>query len=242
MLTLVLLVGGFIEYRQRGRVLSRQSAREALLLRQIQALRELTQDGDRGTLLDFKGILIVVDETLVQDMLRTVSPLDAEIGGGFHVTVESVKAEFKGGVALVSMTGTATAQGAQVGAMVTVFGSIDAVAIDPASGLLRCNLGILAVEAENADTLGGNDPVGRLSEALTEGGLAALLGPLEIPVRLDNALTIPAVDSKRLDITAETLPLMVAARRIKVFGGKLWIFVDAGLSQPPAPAKAKDVD
>lgn len=239
LLFFALVVVGFVHYRRQGNAASRLSAREALLSRQNSALLELTNDAERGTLLDFKGILVVVDQALVQEMLRAATPMDAEIGGGFHVRVDAVDATFGDGVALVQMTGAATVGDEPVGAQVTVFGSIDAVTIDAASGLLRCNVSILAVEAENAEALGRNDPVGRLTEALTEGGLSVLLGPLEIPVRLENALDIPAVDSKRLQIGAETLPLTVTARRIKVFGGRLWVFVDAGLSGP-APAVAAE--
>ena len=241
LLGLALLVVGFVQYRRQGSVVSRQTAREALLTRQNSALLELTNDAEGGRLLDFKGILVVVDQALVQNMLSAATPMDAEIGGGFRVRVDSVSATFGDGVALVEMAGTATVGDEPVGARVTVLGSIDAVTIDAASGLLRCNVSILAVEAENAEALGRNDPVGRLTEALTEGGLSVLLGPLEIPVRLENALDIPAVDSKRLQIAAETLPLTVAARRIKVFGGRLWVFVDAGLAglTPTVPAEAR---
>ena len=228
---------GFVQYRRYSSKTARQSAREALLSRQNAALSQLTQEAERGELLDFKDILIVVDQQLVQDLLTAVTPMEADIGGGFHVSVNSVEAVFGDGVALVQMTGTASLSDAQVGAEVTVFGSIDAVQIEPVSGILRCNVSILAVEAKDAQVLGRNDPVGRLTEALTEGGLDLLLGPLEIPVRLENALDIPAVDSRRLDIQAATLPLTVAARKIKVFGGKLWVFVDAALSIPPAQPK-----
>lgn len=238
LLSLVLLVVGFVHFRRQGNVVSRQTAREALLARQNSALLELTRDAESGTLLDFNEILVVVDQSLVQDMLRAATPMEAEIGGGFHVRVDGVQAAFGDGVALVELTGTATVGEEPVGARVTVFASIDAVTIEAASGLLRCNVNILAVEAENAESLGRNDPVGRLTEALTEGGLSVLLGPLEIPVRLENVLEIPAVDSKRLQIAAETLPLTVTARRIKVFGGRLWVFVDAGLSGP-APVVAE---
>ncbi len=234
LLLLAVLVAGFVQYRRDGRAGARQTAREALLSLQNAALFQLVADAEKGTLLDFKGILIVVDQSLVQDLLTAVTPMEAEIGSGFRVNIDSVEASFGDGVALVQMTGTASVGDALVGSEVTVFGSIDAVEIDRASGILRCNVSILAVDAQNAEALGRNDPVGRLTEALAEGGLSLLLGPLEIPVRLEDALAIPAVDSKRLQITAETLPLTVNARRIKVFGGKLWAFVDAVLPAPGA--------
>ena len=214
---------------------SRLSAQETLLGRQNQALLELTASAEKGTLLDFKDILVVVDQSLVQDLLRAVTPMDADVGQGFHVRIDSADTAFGDGVALVRMSGVATREGSAVGAEVTVFGAIDAVQIDPASGVLRCSVAILGVEAQDAKALGRNDPVGRLTEALAHGGLSMLLGGLEIPVRIEDHLSIPAVASKRLQIVAEKLPLTVGAQQIKVFGGKLWVFVDVAL-KPQAPS------
>ena len=47
-------------------------------------------------------------------------------------------------------------------------------------------------------------------------------------------LKIPAVDSKRLEIAAEELPLTIAVQQLKVFGGRLWIFVDVALAPEAA--------
>ncbi len=223
------LLGVFAVVQLRLTRPSRLSAQETLLTRQNQALIELTASAEKGTLLNFKDILVVVDQSLVQDLLRAVTPMDAEVGGGFHVRIDSADTAFGDGVALVRMTGIASRDASTVGAEVTVFGAIDAVQIDPASGVLRCSVAILGVEAQDAAALGRNDPVGRLTEALAHGGLSRLLEGLEIPVRVENHLSIPAVSSKRLQIVAEQLPLTVSAQQIKVFGGKLWVFIDVAL-------------
>ena len=227
-------VGAFSIVQLRLTRPSRLSAQETLLTRQNLALIELTAAAEKGTLLNFKDILVVVDQSLIQDLLRAVTPMDADVGKGFHVRIDSADTAFGDGVALVRMTGIATLDASAVGAEVTVFGAIDAVQIDPASGVLRCSVAILGVEAQDAKALGRNDPIGRLTEALAHGGLSMLLGGLEIPVRVENHLSIPAVASKRLQIVAEHLPLTVSAQQIKVFGGKLWVFVDVAL-KPHAP-------
>jgi hypothetical protein len=218
------------------------SAQEALLARQNEALVKLVAAAESGTLLDFKGMLVVVSEVLVQDLLRAVTPFEADVGNGFHVKIESADAAFGDGVALVRMTGTASVGGASVGSRVTVFGAIDVVKLDPVSGVLQCGVNLVSVEASDDGALGPNDPVPRLTEALAEGGLAMLLGTLEIPISLEDRLKIPAVDSKRLDIAAEELPLTVAVQQIKVFGGRLWIFVDVGIAPQetrPGPRSAQ---
>lgn len=218
---------------------TRVSAQEALLSRQNQELVKLASAAENGTLLDFKGILIVVDQVLVQDLLRAVTPFEADVGSGFHVKIDSADTVFGDGVALVHMTGTASVGGASVGSQVTVFGAIDVVGLHPVTGVLQCGVSILGVEAQDAAALGHNDPVGRLTEALTRGGLAVLLGSLEIPVSIENRLSIPAVESKRLNIAAESLPLTIAVQQVKVFGGRLWVFVDAALAPNQARLEAR---
>ena len=199
---------------------------------------KLATAAENGTLLDFRGVLIIVDQVLVQDLLRAVTPLEADVGSGFHVKIDSANATFGDGVALVSMTGTASVGGASVGSQVTVLAAIDVVELHPVSGVLECRVSILGVEAQDARALGYNDPVGRLTEALTRGGLALLLGPLEIPVSIEDRLSIPAVESKRLQIAAEDIPLTIAVQQVKAFGGRLWVFVDATLAPGPAKLEA----
>ena len=65
-----------------------------------------------------------------------------------------------------------------------------------------------------------------------------LLGSLEIPVSVEGHLSIPAVESKRLQIAAESLPLTIAVQQVKAFGGRLWVFVDAALAPSPAKLEA----
>ena len=216
----------------------RMSAREALLSRQNQELVKLATAAENGTLLDFKGLLIVVDQALVQDLLRAVTPLESDVGSGFHVKIDSADTAFGDGVALVSMTGTASVGGASVGSQVTVLAAIDVVELHPVSGVLECRVNILGVDARDASALGHADPVGRLTEALTRGGLALLLGSLEIPVSVEDRLSIPAVESKRLRIAAEDLPLSIAVKDVKAFGGRLWVFVDAALAPSGAMLEA----
>jgi hypothetical protein len=112
-----------------------------------------------------------------------------------------------------------------LGSRVTVLAAIDVVELHPVSGVLECRIGILGVDAQDARALGHGDPVGRLTEALTRGGLALLLGSLEIPVSVEDRLSIPAVDSKRLQIAAEELPLTIAVQQVKAFGGRLGLWM-----------------
>lgn len=216
----------------------RMSAREVLLSRQNQELVKLASAAENGTLLDFGSMLIVVDQALVRDLLRAVTPLEADVGSGVHVRIDSADASFEDGVALVSMTGTASVGGTPVGSRVTVLAAIDVVELHPVSGVLECRVDVLGVDAQGTGAPGDDDTVGRLTEALTRGGLSLLLGSLEIPVSVEDRLSIPAVESKRLQIAAVNLPLKIGVQQVKAFGGRLWVYVGAALAQSPAKIEA----
>jgi hypothetical protein len=209
---------------------TRASARQALLERQNEEMAALVNAAENGTLLDFPGMLIVVDQSLVQALLREITPIEADVGNGFHVRIDSADAAFRNGVALVTLIGTASVKGGPTGATITVLGAIDVARIDSATGMLQCGVSILGVDAQDAGALGQNDPIGRLTEALAHGGISLLLGSLEVPVRIADRLVIPPVTTKRIRIDPQALPLTVGAREIKVFGGRLWVFVDVAVA------------
>ena len=238
-LGLAILVLVFVQLRRERPGAPRLSAQEALLSRQNEELVKLTSAAEKGTLLNFKGVLIIVDQVLVQDLLHAVTPFEADVGNGFRVRIDSADTAFGDGVAVVRLSGTASVGGTSVGTKVTVLGAIDVVKLDTKSNILQCGLNVLGVEAENATALGRNDPVGRLTEALAHGGLELLIGSFEIPVSVENHLSIPAVESKRLQIAADDLPLTVVVQEIKVFGGRMWVFVDAALAPSERRLEAK---
>jgi uncharacterized Fe-S cluster-containing radical SAM superfamily protein len=58
-------------HRMRPGQESRVSVQEALLTRQTEELLKLAAAAEKGTLLDFPGVLVVVDQVLVQDLSRS---------------------------------------------------------------------------------------------------------------------------------------------------------------------------
>ena len=210
------------------------SVSETLLVRQTQELGRLIAAAEQKSLFDFGGILVVVDQALVQDLLRSVTPLEGDVGGGFHVRVESAETSFADGLAIVRLDGKASVAGKAASADVSVYGAIDVVELDSTSGVMKCRVSVFGVDAAHADMLGVDEPVRRLTEALTQGGLALLLGSIEVPVRIENRLSIPALESHRLSIASVDLPLQVAVEDVNVLGGKLWVRVKAAIGPSPA--------
>lgn len=218
--------------------MARVSVRETLLVHQNRALESLVGEAPEGDLVAFDGVLIVVEEGLVRDILRAATPLEAEVGGGFRIRVDRADATFSDGVALIRLTGIASVIGGQESSQVTVTGAIDIVELSPETGALQCKVSILGVEAQDPTALGQPIPLGEITEALADGGLALLLGSIEIPVSIENPVTIPAVASKHLAIGAESVPLTIGVAKVKVFARRLWVFVDAAFVTGPRLTEA----
>jgi hypothetical protein len=214
------------------------SAEEQVLTRQIAALEQLVGAAEGGPLLPFGQMLLVVDQGLVQEVVGAVLPLEGDVGG-FHIRLEGAEAAFGDGVALLRLAGKASVAGKAASANMVVYGGLDVVEISPESGRLRGRISVYGVEVKEADILGVDER--RLTRALAHDGLAALLHFVEVPIRFENTLMIPAVESKRLRIPQMDLPLNARVAGVRVFGGKLWIEVLASTGEGGADARVAQV-
>jgi hypothetical protein len=211
---------------------TRVSAEEAVLERQIQGLESLIRAAKKGPLIPFEQVLVVVDQSLIHDLLEAVTPYERVVGK-FRIRVESAEVSFDDGFALVRLDGRASRAGLafeeDASAEISVFGGLDIVELDPASGVLRGRVKIMAVEARRAAVLGMKAPVERLVEDLSRERLeqfSSLAQQLEIPVRLDQKIVLPAVGpAGGVRIEATTIPVRAAVKDVKAYRGKLWVAV-----------------
>ena len=213
------------------------SPEEAILSHQIQAIETLLADTNGRTLVHFDQMLLVVDQGLVQDTLRAVLPLEGEVGG-FAVRIESADAAFGDGIALIRLAGHAGRMGEATSASLVVYGGLDIVDFSPESRRIRGRITIYGVEVTDARVFGFAKR--GLVRALTRGGLDSLLHFVEVPVRFEDEVTIPAVATPRLRIPEANLSLQARVSLVRVFGGKLWIRLEASAGQDARAPAAQD--
>ena len=101
------------------------STEELMLRRQVEELRKLVGEADRGSLLDFDQMMVVVDQGLVQRLLASVVPLEGDVGGGFHVRIDAAQASFADGFALLSLAGVVRLGDSHAWAAAVVHGGLD---------------------------------------------------------------------------------------------------------------------
>ena len=110
------------------------------------------------------------------------------------------------------------------------------VALDPRSGVLRGAVKVIAVDARRVDVMGVRAiPAESLVEGLGRERLeafSALASDIEIPVRLEQQVALPAVGPGEVRIEAAVIPLRASVADVKAFRGKLWVSID--VSTEPA--------
>jgi hypothetical protein len=224
------------------------SAEVAVLDRRRQGLAALAAAARRGPLLPFDKVLVVADERLVRDVVAASLPFERVVGDRYRVRVTRAEVHFEDGFGLVRLDGDASfadrpADDAR--ADLTVYGELDVVGLDPRSGLLRGQVKVIAVDARKVDVMGVRAAVvEHLVEDLGREKLeafSALASRIEIPVRLEQEVALPAVGPGEVRIDAATIPLKVAVADVKAFRGKLWVSVDvstvaASPAAAPSPA------
>lgn len=219
---------------RRGRDEARLSAEEQNLARRIQGLEALIKDADEhgGRVIRFDDLLIVVRQKLIQEVLDSGLPLEREVGGRFRVRLTAARVLLEDGFAPVELRGEASLKNeSRVRAEVTVFGGLDVVDLDPASGILTGRVRIYAVEARTTAVLGVSVPAERLVEDLSREKLeafASLLSKVAIPVRLGSEITLPAIGPEGgVRIAEQRIPLSAVIQGVKSFRHRLWISVSA---------------
>jgi len=231
----------------RGRGETRMAAEEAILERRRQGLDALTAEARKGEgrLIRFDDILVVVRQELVQQVLDGSLPFERTLAGKFNVTIASCRVRFEDGFGLVELDGRARLVGHdEVAVELSVFGGIDVVELDASSSILRARVKVFAVEARRVDVLGMGAPAEDLVEDVSRQKLEAfapLLSSIEIPVRLDRRITIPALGPEGgVSVPATEVPLDLQVLDVKSFRHRLWVTVKAGgVGQKPGARPAQ---
>jgi hypothetical protein len=218
------------------------TAEQAIVQRQREGLRGLLEAAEKGPLVPFDRVLVVVDQALVQDLLSSAVPYERVISR-YRIRVTGATVRFDDGFALVKLDGRASVAGGPESAAfadVSVYGGLDLLELDPDSGLLRGAVKVIAVDARRVNVLGMGAPSD--AEALIEQlgrerleAFSGLASGVQIPVRLERAVTLPEVGPEGgVHITPARIPLQVSLKEVRALRGKLWVSIDASLGSEAA--------
>ncbi len=221
---------------------ARLSAEEQNLQRRVRGLlaleRQLADNG--GRLLHFDHVLVVVRQHLIQQVLDAGLPVERLVADRFRVQVNSAKVLLEDGFAILQLDGRAALEdGSGAAAELSVYGGLDVVDLDPASGVLRARVKVHAVEARKTELMGLGVPAERLVEDLSRErveAFEALAAAIEIPVRVASDVLLPALGPEGgVTIAAERIPVGAVIHDVKSFHHRLWISIRTTGIAPGAP-------
>ena len=222
----------------------------ATLERQLQGLTALLAEAEAGALFPDAPdrVLVLVDQGLVQRLLTALTPSEHIVADRYHVVITGARVVFEDGFALVRLDGRASLSGiaeSDVFADLTVVGDLELPAEQQKRDVLKARIHILAVDARQVTVGARSEKAEELVEDLSRTKLedfAALASSLEIPVRQEHEVTIPAVGPQGpVRIAAASLPLRLALLSVRAFHGKLWIAMGASIGASPLPSRPPPV-
>jgi hypothetical protein len=222
----------------------------ATLERQLQGLTALVAEAEAGALFPDAPdrVLVLVDQGLVQRLLTALTPSEHIVADRYHVVITGARVVFEDGFALVRLDGRASLAGiaeSDVFADLTVVGDLELPAEQEKRDVLKASIHVLAVDARQVTVGARSEKAEELVEDLSRTKLeafAALASSLEIPVRQEHEITIPAAGPKGpVRIAAASLPLRLTLLSVRAFHGKLWIAMKASIGASPLPSPPPSV-
>lgn len=214
-------------------------AEQVLIERELDGLRDSAARLDRGeSLFPDSDVIVSIDESFVQGLITARLPMELT-AAPYRVVLTSVDVGF-GGAPTVRLRGTITRDGlVTLDAAVGVVGALSGIEIDTATSTLRAQIVADHLEIERASGLesflSGStlDDVARLVRL----EIASQLPTIEIPVRVQQEIDIPAVTDGPVRINGSRLPVRASVSRVFAANNRLWIglHVEVGQMEKTTP-------
>lgn len=213
----------------------RIGAEQAILERRKVGLESLLARAEKGPL-PFNQILAIVDESLIQQLLTSALPFERVIKDEYRVVVDTATVSFDDNFALIKLGGRVSlaSQPDSTFADVAIYGALDIVELDPLSGVLRGQVKIIGLDASKVSVMG---MATKTAEDLLEefGGdraeqLATLFSKIEIPVRLQREIVIPAFGPEGpVKIAEARIPITGSVTDVAAYRGRMYVSIAAAV-------------
>jgi hypothetical protein len=208
-------------------------AEQVLIERELDGLRDSAARLDRGeSLFPDSDIVVSIDESFVQGLITARLPLEFT-AAPYRVMLTAADVGF-GGAPTVRLRGTITRDGlVTLNVVVRVVGALTGIEIDTATSTLRAKITADHLEIEEASGmesfLSGStlDDVARLVRQEA----ASQLPTIEIPVRVQQDIDIPAVTDGPVRIRGARLPVRASVSRVFAASQRLWIGLHVEVGQ-----------
>ena len=202
-------------------------ARKVVLKREVEGLRESVARLEKGQpILPLDDVAVAIDDTLLRDLISAQLPFEMDVDR-FHLSLTEVEAQFRGSP-IVRLRGVLSSkERPDLVAAVNVIGALEGIQVEASSSTLRAKIAVDHIGIEKAagleQVLSGAtmDEVARLVRLQ----LVDRLPPVQIPVKVQQSIDLPAVTSGPVRIDGARMPLQASVSQVLAGQGMLWIAV-----------------
>jgi len=200
-------------------------AQKVVLRREVDGLREAVARLERGQpILPIEDVAIAIDDTLLRDLIAAQLPFEMDMER-FHLSLTEAEAHFRGSP-VIRLRGSLTSrERPELGVAVEVIGALEEIRIEPSSSRLGARIAVDHLGIERAAGLeqflsgATMDEVARMVRLQ----LSERLPPIQIPVKVQQSIELPAVTTGPVRIDGARMPLQVAVSQVLAGQGRLWI-------------------
>ena len=217
-------------------------AQRVVLKREVVGLREAVARLERGeSLIPAGDVAVAIDDKLLRDLIAAQLPFELDVKG-FHASLTGVEVQFRGSP-IVTLRGSGfLRERPALAASVSAIGALEDIKIDPATGMLGAKISVDHIGVERAaglEAVLSAAALDELARALRR-QLGDQLPPVQIPVKVQQAVELPAVTNGPVKIVGASMPLEVAVSSVFAGQGRLWIGVSVrpGVFEKTATARA----
>ena len=214
-------------------------ARKKVLEREVAGLRDAVGRLERHEpLLPEQDLAVAIDDTLLQGVIAAQLPFESEVNE-YQLKLEQAEVHFRG-APTVSLRGRLKRKGnLELEAVVNVVGALDSITVDAARGALAAKIVVDHIGIEKAAGIevlfSGStmDEVARMIRLR----LADQLPPIQIPVKVQQSIELPAVTNGPVRIDGASMPIAANVSRVFAGQGRLWVAIHF---QPGDMVKTQD--
>jgi len=201
-------------------------ARKKVLEREVAGLRNAVGRLERHEpLLDDQDLAVAIDDTLLQGVIAAQLPFESEVGE-FQLKLEEAEVHFRG-APTVRLRGRLRRKGNALEAVVNVVGALDSIAVDATRGALAAKIVVDHIGIEKAagvETLLSGSTLDEVARMLRL-QLADKLPPIQIPVKVQQSIELPAVTNGPVRIDGARMPIAASVSQVFAGQGRLWVAI-----------------
>lgn len=214
-------------------------AQKVVLQREVDGLRQVVGRLEQGEpMLPLDDVAIAIDDAFVRDVIAAQLPFEADVSR-FHLTLKEAEVTFRGSP-VVRLRGSLVGRERQaIEAAVSVIGALEDIRVDGATSTLLAKIAVdhLGIEkAAGIESILSGATLDELARTVRM-QIKDQLPPIQIPVRVQQSIDLPAVTRGPVRIDGATMPLQVVVSQVVAGQGRLWIAVHF---QPGDLVKTKD--